>query len=468
MEIKGPNNISAPLAIGPGLAITASSAAPNTQTNPPVINTVQLSSLLALLQEGQQLTVWVAAVADHRLLLQLKDPLIDAQGNRTWVQFRAPLSIPLQVGQRLLVQIVDANPAQPVLKLIDPLAASRNLQTALQTAVGKQQTPTLFYANITQLNQPPADKLLQNLPATVRDQIQMLWRQLPEPAQLNNAQAIKQALRYSGGFLEANLLHSVETGRTLPALDVRSTLLRLAAALRQHVSNELPTVEPHTTTTGNPNTEPTPRGTFSATTTTPTASTEPQQAASKESNGNKAPHPHVPQAYPRETATLLLSKTSALLLEQLYQQTERTLAHLQTLQLHTANNETHRPTWAMELPIRHGEGVDLFDVRVQPDGKHNDKEGARSGWTVMLAFDLDGLGPLRVQVSLYNNSISTFWWAEQAPTVTLFQQHMETLKARLATSGLTVDQVRCQTGLTTHETVTKPILYSNISIDELI
>lgn len=466
MEIKGPNNITAPTAVNPGVTVTAASTSLGPQTNPPAANTVQLSGLLTLLQKGQQLEVLVIALEGNRLLLQLKDPLVDAQGNRTWVQFRAPINIPAQVGQQLRVEVVEANPAQPVLKLIAAPAAI-TVQTALHAAISKQQIPSQFYANITQLNQPSAGKLLQDLPVLIREQIQTLWRQLPEQTQLHSAPAIKQALRYSGVFLEANLLRSVEPEPTLPVLDVRSTLLRLAAALRQHVSQDLSNSEHQANASSGNKTEPGQPSSAKPATAIIAAPTDPQQSNAKELN-NKPPHPHVPQAYARQVATLPLMNTREGFLEQLLQQTERTLAHVQTLQLHTANNETLRPSWAMELPVRHGDGVDLFDLRVQPDANQSDNGEANAGWTVMLAFDLDGLGPLRVQVSLVNNTISTFWWAEQAPTVTLFHQHMDTLKARLAVSGLTIDQIRCQAGLTTHEISNKSMPYNNVTIDELI
>lgn len=467
MEIKGPNNVTAPVAVNPGVAVAAAASSLGAQINPSAINTVQLSGLLALLQNGQQLEVLVTALEGNRLLLQLKEPLLDAQGNRTWVQFRAPMNIPVQVGQRLLVEVVDPNPAQPVLKLITAPAAL-TVQTALQTALSKQQTPTQFYANVAQLNQPTTSKLLQDLPVVIREQIQTLWRQLPEQTQLHTAQAIKQALRYSGAFLEANLLRSVESEHTLPALDVRSTLLRLAAALRQQVSTDLSNREQQITTRSDSKTETSQPSSTKPSTTIIATAIDTQHSVPQELN-NKPPHPHVPQAYARQAATLPpLMNMSEGVLEQLLQQTERTLAHVQTLQLHTANNEAQRPTWAMELPVRHGDGVDLFDLRVQPDANQDSTEQDNAGWTAMLAFDLEGLGPLRVQVSLLNNHISTFWWAEQAPTATLFQQHMETLKARLAASGLSVDQVRCQTGLTTHAMSNKSMAYNNTTIDELI
>jgi len=150
-----------------------------------------------------------------------------------------------------------------------------------------------------------------------------------------------------------------------------------------------------------------------------------------------------PQAQARATASLTMMTT-----EHLLQQTEGGLAHISTQQLHSTNHDPQRPLWLLELPGRHDNGVDVFDLRIQRDGKErHTAEPAHHTWTVMLAFDLQGPGPVRAQVDLVQDKISSYWWADQASTVELFHQHMEQLQQRISSAGLKVNKLQYQQGI---------------------
>lgn len=65
----------------------------------------------------------------------------------------------------------------------------------------------------------------------------------------------------------------------------------------------------------------------------------------------------------------------------------------------------------------------------------------------MLAFDLEKLGPIRAQVTLYGEDrVSTVFWAEQQETSTYFNQHMDRLESRLKQVGLDVARLDCRCG----------------------
>jgi hypothetical protein len=128
-----------------------------------------------------------------------------------------------------------------------------------------------------------------------------------------------------------------------------------------------------------------------------------------------------------------------------------------------------RPQWLMELPIKHSDGVDVFDIRIQPDAEQqgrSDKDPTHP-WTVMLAFNLDGLGPVRAQISLFNGQISSYWWAEQVDTVQLFHQHLSFLENRLQHAGVPFQQLVCECGIPEPKTTQTKIPYSDTNLDEL-
>ena len=65
----------------------------------------------------------------------------------------------------------------------------------------------------------------------------------------------------------------------------------------------------------------------------------------------------------------------------------------------------------------------------------------------MLPGDLEKLGAIRAQISLYGKDcISTTFWAEQQETSTYFNQHLDRLKGRLQQVGLEVTRLNCRCG----------------------
>ena len=183
--------------------------------------------------------------------------------------------------------------------------------------------------------------------------------------------------------------------------------------------------------------------------------------------------PNIPAPPSRQTQALI-NMTTNQLLELLTQQTEGSLQRTLTHQLQMLNTDNVRQQLAFELPIKHGNEVDVFDMRIHPDqdGSQQNASKQERPWTIMMAFNLEGLGAIRAQISLVNDHISTHWWAEQQQTVDLFQQHMSTLQDRLSHVGLDVDKVQCQCGVpkVSGEDEVKPqkILYTDINLDEKV
>lgn len=443
MEIKGPNPINNLAPTGAVTTVTHTSSGRDMgQSVASQVDTLRLSGLPAILQPGQQIEVVVAALEEGQLILQLPKPLLDAQGNRTWIQFRTPATLPAQIGQQLVVEVLDASPAHPVLKLTPASALPFIIQNALNSSLQIQDTSTKLYAAITALNQPAMTGKLNELPEAIRTQIQTLWRQLPDQDQLQHIAAFKRVMQSTGEFLESNLMQPTNSDRFTPNLDVRATLLRLASAIRQQLDTaaQINTDKKSTDTTTIPSTP-------SQISTT----TRENLNVVREYNGDtrrESPPPHttLPEPQGRRDVSVYTSKALDILLDDLLRHSEAALARIQTHQLQMVPSEQHRAGWIMELPIRHENGVDLFDLRIHPDAKGHEASPAAHGWTVMLAFDLDGLGPMRVQISLRGEIISTYWWAEQPGTVSLFHDHFDALRLRLKSAGLTVDQLRCQLG----------------------
>jgi hypothetical protein len=482
MQIKGPT---APPAVGTEAPSVRPAVAGNTTppaSAPPVAaNTVQLSP--ALFQIGQLLEAVVTKIDGNMLILTLQNPILDEHGQRINLQLTAPASKFVQPGQQLTVQVKNIQNGIPQLQVVAAQNEALNLASVLHNAQQQQRPLPPLYANLAELQQLQSKQQFDSLPTLVRERIQSLWRSLPDAVQLQKPAGMKQAMNYSGPFLEAALMNMAQgQTRGYPALDVQSGLLRLASAIRTQLESAALTREATQASTRSSSAQSTLNrsaenllalttsntDTLKTTLQTTAASAKPATPMATP-NEVKPFHPQIPDAQARATA-FTTGVTTEHLLEQLLQQTEAGLARILTQQLHTASHDPQRPVWLLELPVRQGDGVDVFDLRIQRDAedKEADAKRAQHTWTVMLAFDLQGLGPVRAQVSLVQDQISTFWWADQADTVELFHQHLDHLQHRISAAGLKVNKLHCQQGIPDTEQTPRTLPISNVIVDEQI
>jgi flagellar hook-length control protein FliK len=134
----------------------------------------------------------------------------------------------------------------------------------------------------------------------------------------------------------------------------------------------------------------------------------------------------------------------------LLQQAEAALARIQLHQLAALPREGERGLleWLFELPIRRGEDIDLWSMRVFAEHRQKQQETRQQtpNWSVQLAFDLPGLGPMQVQLQLAGEQVSTRFWAEHQDTLPLLREHMHELRQALSEAGLDVGELECQPG----------------------
>lgn len=469
MEIKGPAGTPPverePVSVKPGQAgAQANSSGPS---SPSV--TVQLTP--SLFKTGQLLNVVVAKIEQDALLLLLQNKLIDHRGEPLTVQFRTPRIADVRPGQQLTVEVSRVKDNVPELTLVSLNRQTTALATQLQHTAQQQRPVNVLFDLLTTLHRHGIDKL--PLSNDVRQQLERLWRAIPDALQLPKGDVIQQAIRYSGPFLEANLLKAaMGKDRVLPAMDIRTQLLKLAEGLRQAAT------QPQPPTGTNP--PPAASGPRQPLTTPPLAEQPPTRAAdttitrnhSTPTGQTSAPapvdprHPTPPQHHP---VSLLETLKSDQLLQQLLQATEGSLARMQHQQLHMAQGE-NRLSWIFELPVKYEDGSDVFDVRIHRDPQQQDNPETEQHypWTVSLAFNLDGLGPVRTQISFYKGEISTYWLAEQQQTVNLFYQYRDILANRLRHKGVSVEKLACRCGTVPNQVQVTMPTYSPLSLDEQV
>ena len=132
--------------------------------------------------------------------------------------------------------------------------------------------------------------------------------------------------------------------------------------------------------------------------------------------------------------------------KELLTQTDSSLARIRLVQLANVPDGDQRMLWMMEMPIKHGDRVDVFQIRMERERSQSKDKDAEHTWTIHLAFDLQELGPVHAQVRLRNRQVSTLFWANNANTLSLINQQSNLLIDALRKEGLEVNSVVCQQG----------------------
>ncbi|MGI9319807.1 MAG: flagellar hook-length control protein FliK [Thiogranum sp.] len=375
-------------------------------------------------QVGQLLQATVTESRTGKVLL--------AVGNR---QISAETSLALQKGQQLTLQVRSLG-EQPVLKITASQGESP-ITSAIRLLLPKQGPIPPLLATMGQL----AQSSNPSVPSIINELIRSVVKQMPDIQTAATPQGLKKAVSESGVFLERQLLrqHEQPFRPVFIDSDFKANLLRLVQLVRQWPGSS------GQTTTNAPHSAPAASATGAAAGTGGTApSSLPTGALAPPLRGS------MPVPQPAVQGSLALLARVADFRTDLLQQVEAALARVQLHQLAALPREGERGLleWLLEVPIRRGDDIDLWSIRIFAEHRQQQQEVRRQlpSWSVQLAFDLPGLGPIQAQVQLAGEQVSTRFWAEQQDTLPLLREHMHELRQALSDAGLDVDQLECQPG----------------------
>lgn len=381
-----------------------------------------LASALRLAGNPPAVRAWqVGAVLQAQVVTDTVNNQVTLRIGTTTLE--AHTQTPLTAGQSLSVEVVKLG-EQPLLKILQaprPAVTTDPVAAALRAALPKQTALTPLLANLGLIAQAGAG--LPPLPAPVMAAALQIYRALTDSHQAASARGLQQAVRDTGIFLESKLAQLLRDGSSPLGNDFKAALLRLQAALNAAANTVSAPASP--AARGAALTLPLPA--------TPDA-TPPMRATPLQTQATVA-------------ATLARLPMPAACAE-LQRQTEGSLARVQLHQLAALpDGAGGQPVWLLELPIRHDAQIDLFHLRIARDGQHRaDEPSAAQPWSVNLAFDLPGLGPVQARVSIQGEQVSTRFWAERPGTVQAFNTHFDVLRANLRQAGLGVGEIACHPG----------------------
>ena len=351
-------------------------------------------------------------------------------------------SLALSPGQALRLEVASLR-EQPVLKLLG-LLRHDSVREALRAALPRQQPLSPLLAALSRLTSGTgAPPLGQEVARVARD----LLAQLPTAAAIRQPEGLRQALRDSGLLLESKLARAGLSQRAARsgelARDFKANLLRLVQALRDNVANSAPAQRaPGGTPTaaGPPAGGPALRHVLA-----PVAALGlPADASAPLLRGQP---PQAPSAVALQFAR---AGSEALTSGELQRHIEGALARVQLNQLSSLPQERLAPEWLIELPVRRDEQTDVWGLRIAREGRDGGQEDAAiedaGAWTVMLAFDLPGLGPMQSRISLRGDRVSAQFFSAIQGVLPRVNEQLPQLQARLQQAGLRVAELTCHQG----------------------
>lgn len=264
-----------------------------------------------------------------------------------------------------------------------PQPLTQPQQTGTAVPAGTQPAPAT-----TPLTPPPPP-----LPAAQRQAIDQLLALVTTVSRPIGAESLRQAFEQSGLFLETHLARQ----QTPPVLDLKVALLKLLFQLRGPGPETL---------------------------------TRPGQPAPG-TNGRPAAPDGLP--VPRPLAELIPA-------------TEGGLARILINQMASLPApETTQQAWQFELPLRHHQGIDNFQIRFDKQTPGADR-GGETGWSVRLDFDLQGLGLVSVRLILQGEEISSHFTAARADSAQRIGKAMPRFIEALTQAGLQVGRMSITQG----------------------
>jgi len=380
-------------------------------------------------------TNWQVSQLIEAVILNITDKqiLLDIQGTK--VHSDKPDILGLKTGDHLKLQIeqlkpsvqfkiINFQPAQTPGSLVQTLKNSLPINDATFTPLLKN---IAYVANRPALRPSP---LAAEVNATVRD----LFKNIPAPFNLKTGAQIKLQLQNSGIFIESKIKNTLfEVLNKAQASSLSNVETKIHSSIKTVLENDLG-VKLHRLA-----------DLIKSQNTTTTGLTKNTANQISPKNTQNIAHQN-PKIENEQTSLQNIIKREEAM-QVFLRQVESSLSHLQQTQLQNLNEaQTGRPTWLMELPIKDGQDIDLFQFKINEEEVQNEQGERKKVWNVVLQFNLKGLGEIKAHIKMQNEFISAHFFSEKPNTLSLFKENADYLRSRLNYSGLNVGNIECTKG----------------------
>ncbi|MDZ4296759.1 MAG: flagellar hook-length control protein FliK [Moraxellaceae bacterium] len=367
----------------------------------PVANNIHPAPTAAVSSLMASGAVLNATVLQHR-----GDQLYEMLAQRQ--HFLAHSQQPLQVGQKLTLQVNNKPQTAAAVELRIINAQQQAIKENLRAALPRQQDLQPLLQRLSLILAP---NNAHQLPTDLVKVSEQFLRQMPNVQQISQAAGLQQAVQLSGIFHEAALL----AGQ--PINDLKTQLLQLWSILNTQ-SQQL-------------NPQQLSQGIWIR----PELSQQ-LKAQSNQTAQSPLPGSLLPQ---RMSISSHQSSTIGQLLQLLMQDAEGVISRLESHQLmHLQQRDPQQTQWFIDLPVRHEQHTDLLRMHVQRDSHEGQED--ETIWSFSVSFDFEQTGPMLAKITLAEG-LSIQFYAERAATVGLineFAEHLQTTLAELTHQHISI------------------------------
>jgi hypothetical protein len=407
----------------------------------------KVDNLLQNLRTGQILHAkTLSATRNGTLQVQIGQTVLTAQSN---------ISIP--TGTKLILSVSQGGEL-PQLNILPTITPKQLLQQAAINTLPQQQ---------------PLQPLLQNLaallasgnplPPPFKALVTNFIKSILTSSDLGTNQNLKEAINRSGPFLEAQLVNG-----KAPKQDLKATLIKLVQMLKPLLeqSGQMQSGKIITPTTTPSQTQPltatavttrltavVPTGVTTGVTTAIPAATSNTVALEGQTiltiKGALPVSGKQPQvAIPTGRAEAPSPNPLLQQLVDLFKSLEGAIARVQMHQLTSLQSEEGNKTvWQLELPIRHADQTNTFDIHIERQKEGSSGNDASHAWALTVKFDLKPLGPMQANLTLKkSNELSTIFWAKEQQTLSLLNKNLPLLRNNLERAGLNIGRIEAYHG----------------------
>jgi len=469
----------------------------NTPPTPPPQTAVQQKATAHSLQVGQMLKAVVVESLQNSVKLRVDNTLLQAPTNKQHQKGELLTLTVMRAGDKPLLRV--APPLLPALQQPQPAQSTQN--AAIKVLLPKQAPLTPLLANLAAISQLKT-QLAAPLTSEISNSVKKLIENLAQTDKIGDPKELQRAINNTGILLEkklanlqlpvnsnkmthgsspsANVLGSNAAQAQALTQDFKVNLLQLLDVLRQAPGSQnnpskIPLPLSTTQTSIVPNTSSNTHASQTATNnqtpaqsikeqllrllSTPANSTNSDETARSSASSRLAeltastsrlPVPffrHLPlQSQKPQSPTLVMLQHRDQIIDELIRQAEGSIARVQLSQLASTPQDSNTPqSWTFELPLRHGENIDVVQLRIEKeDSQENDEK--ESCWQVTLTLDLPEIGTVYATITIQGERSSTRLWAVEKETALLIDNNLQLLRDALEKHGVNSAEISCQHG----------------------
>ena len=469
----------------------------NTPPTPPPQTAVQQKATAHSLQVGQMLKAVVVESLQNSVKLRVDNTLLQAPTNKQHQKGELLTLTVMRAGDKPLLRV--APPLLPALQ--QPQPAQSTQSAAIKVLLPNQAPLTPLLANLAAISQLKT-QLAAPLTSEISNSVKKLIENLALADKIGDPKELQRALNNSGILLEkklanlqppvnsnkmargsspsANALGSNAAQAQALTQDFKANLLQLLDVLRQapggqNNPSKIPLPLSTTQTSIVPNTSSNIGASQTAANNqtpaqsikeqllrllnTPANNTNSEETARTTTSSRLAefaastsrlPVPffrHLPlQSQKPQSPTLVMLQHRDQIIDELIRQTEGSIARVQLSQLASTAQDSNTPqTWTFELPLRHGENIDVVQLRIEKEDSQEGEE-KESRWQVTLTLDLPEIGTVYATITIQGERSSTRLWAVEKETALLIDNNLQLLRDALEKHGVNAGEISCQHG----------------------